>query len=97
LPAKPSPKRKVKAANSGEDFNARTVHQVTGFMLNGLPALQQAALGVLKNLISSSNNVSKIIVKSTVDRGSIYMGMLQETAKILLWSEKLSNKPAGVL
>jgi hypothetical protein len=97
LPAKPSPKRKVKAADSGEDFNARTVHQVTSFMLNGSPASQQAALGVLKNLSSSSNNVSKTIVKSTVDCGTISTGMSQDTAKTLLWAEKLSNKPGGVL
>jgi hypothetical protein len=97
LPAKPSPKSKVKAADSGEDFNARTVHQVTGFMLNGSPAWQQAALGVLKNLSSSSNNVSTTIFKSTVDRGSVSIGMSQETSKALLWEEKLSNKPAGVL
>ena len=55
LRAKPSPKRMVsKKADSGQDFNACTVHQVTSVMLAGLPASQQAALGVLENLSSSS-------------------------------------------
>jgi hypothetical protein len=91
LPTKPSPKRKqqVKASpcrSPGQDFNARTVHQVTGYMVDGS---QQAALGVLENLSSSSNYVSKTIVKSMVDRGSISPGMSQEIAKKLLQAEKL--------
>ena len=90
LRAKPSPKRKVsKKAGSGQDFNARTVHQVTSVMLASSPASQLAASGVLKNLSSSSMNVSKTIVKSTVDRGSTSEGMSQEVAKTLLRAEKL--------
>jgi hypothetical protein len=58
-------------------------------MVNGSPASQQAALGMLENLSSSSNNVSKTIVKSTVDRGSISTGMSQEMVKKLLQVEKL--------
>ena len=96
LRAKPSPKRKAsKKADSGQDFNARTVHQVTSVMLAGLPASQQAALGVLENLSSSSMNVSKTIVKSTVDRGSISEGISQEVAKTLLRAEKLSHQSAN--
>jgi hypothetical protein len=94
LPANSSPKREqqVKASpcrSPGKDFNARTVHQVTGYMVGGLPASQQAALGVLENLSSSSNNVSKTMVKSRVDRGSIFTGMSQEIMKKLLQVEKL--------
>ena len=62
LPTKPSPKRKqqVKASpcrSPGQEFNARTVHQATGYMVDGSPASQQAALSMLENLSSSSNNV----------------------------------------
>ena len=89
LPAKPSPKRKVQKMDSGQDFNARTVNHLTEIMLAGSPASQQAALGVLENLSSSSMNVSKTIVKSTVDRGRISEGMSQEIAKTLLQAEKL--------
>jgi hypothetical protein len=90
LCAKPSPKRKVsKKADSSQDFNAHTVHHVTSVMLASLPASQQAALGVLKNLSSSSMNDSKTIVKSMVDRGSTSEGMSQEVAKTLLCAEKL--------
>ena len=92
LPArKPSPKRRVvaKAADSGEDFNARTVHQVLGHMTDGSPVSQKAALGVLENLSSSSNNVSKTLVKSAIDQGNISVGMSQEIAKTLLRAEKL--------
>ena len=93
---KPSPKRKAsKKADSGQDFNARTVHQVTSVMLAGSPASQQAALGVLENLSSSSMNVSKTIVKSMVDRGSISEGMSQEVAKTLLRAEKLRHQSAN--
>jgi len=76
---------------SQDFFHARTVHQVTGYMLNGSPASQQAALGVLDNLSSSSNNISKTIVKSTVDCGSIKAGMSQEVANTLMRAEKLRN------
>ncbi len=95
LPAKPSPKRKVKKVESGQDFNARTVHQVTSIMFAGSPASQQAALGALENLSSSSSNVSKTIVKSTVDRGSICEGMSQEVVKTLLCAEKLRHQSAN--
>jgi hypothetical protein len=96
LPAKPSPKRKqVKKVESGADFNSRTVHRVTGIMLVGSPASQQAALGVLENLSSSSSNVSKTIVKSTVDRGSISEGMSQEVAKTLLRAEMLRHQQSN--
>ena len=88
---KPSPKRRVvaKAADSSKDFNARTVHQVLGHMIDGSPSSQKAALGDLKNLSSSSNNVSKTLVKSAIDRGNISVGMSQEIAKTLLRAEKL--------
>ena len=96
LPAKPSPKRKqVKKVESGQDFNARAVHQVTSVMLAGSPASQQAALGVLENLSSSSMNVSKTIVKSMVDRNSTSEGMSQEVAKTLLRAEKLRHQSAN--
>ena len=40
VPAKSSPKRKVAkpAVNPGQDFKARTVHQLTGHMCEGSPA-----------------------------------------------------------
>lgn len=98
LPTEPSPKRKqhVNKASAptyspGQDFTARTVHQVTGLMVDGSPASQQAAIGVLENLSSSSNNISKTIVKSMSDRGSISIGMSQETASKLLMAEKLQR------
>ena len=63
------------------------------------PSMQRpvptAALGVLENLSSSSSNVSKTIVKSTVDRGSISEGMSQEVAKTLLRAEKLRHQSAN--
>ena len=59
LPSKPSPKRKQPYPTaSWNDFNARTVYQVSGFMVNGSPATQQAALAMLDNLSSSSKNIS---------------------------------------
>ena len=96
LHAKPSPKRKAsKATDSGQDFNARAVHQVTSVMLAGSAASQQFALGVLENLSSSSMNVSKTIVKSMVDRNSTTEGMSQEVAKTLLRAEKLRHQSAN--
>ena len=96
LPSKPSPKRKQSyPPTSLNDFNARTVHQVTSVMLAGSPASQQAALGVLENLSSSSMNVSKTIVKSMVDRNSTSEGMSQEVAKTLLRAEKLRHQSAN--
>ena len=97
LPPEPSPKRKQQHVNNalaptyspGQDFTARTVHQVTGLIVDGSPTSQQAAIGVLKNLSNSSNNISKKIVKSMSNRGSISIGMSQETASKLLMAEKL--------
>ena len=92
MPArKPSPKRRVvaNAADSSNDFNARTVHQVLGHMIDGSPSSKKAALGDLKNLSSSSNNVSKTLVKSAINRGNISIGMSQEITKTLLRAEKL--------
>jgi len=99
LPPEPSPKRKQQHVNNalappyspGQDFTARTVHQVTGLMVDGSPASQQAAIGILENLSSSSNNISKTIVKSMSDRGSISIGMSQEIALKLLMAEKLQR------
>ena len=90
LPSKPSLKRKqLYPTASRNDFNARTVHQVSGFMVNGSPATQQAALAVLDNISSSSKNISTTLVQSAVDRGSVSEGMSQEVAKTLLQAEKL--------
>ena len=90
LPSKPSPKRRQSYPPASlNDFNARTVHQVSGFMVNGSPATQQAALAVLDNLSSSSKNILTTFVQSAVDRGSVSEGMSQEVAKTLLQTEKL--------
>jgi hypothetical protein len=90
LHLKPSPKRKqANPAASWNDFNACTVHQVSGFMVNGSPATQQAALAMLDNLSSSSKNILTTFVQSAVDRGSVSEGMSQEVAKTLLQTEKL--------
>ena len=90
LPTMPSAKKKqANPTTSRSEFNARTVHQVSGFMVNGSPATQQAALAVLDNLSSSSKNVSQTLVQSAVDRGHVSEGMSQEVAKTLLQAEKL--------
>jgi hypothetical protein len=52
----------------------RTITQVSGHMLKGLPSIQQAALSVLADLAMPDNNVSKIIISSkAVMLGFIYM------------------------
>jgi hypothetical protein len=90
LPAQPSSKRKqANHPASCTDFNARTVHQVSGFMVNGSPATQLAALAMLDNLSSSSKNVSQTLVQSALDSGSVSEGMSQEVVKTLLHAEKL--------
>jgi hypothetical protein len=89
--AKPSPGGKVKA-DSGKDFNARTVHQITGYMLEGLPASQKAAFGVLENLSSSSNNITKTIVKSTASCGNISFERSQKIARTILCVEMLRQQ-----
>ena len=96
VPAKSSPKRKVAkpADNPGQDFKARTVHQLTGHMCEGSPASQQAAMSALDNLSSSSDNLSKMIIKSSVDRGSTSIGMSQDAALKLIQAEKLRHKRA---
>ncbi len=98
LPAK-SPKREEAkpAANfysPGQDFKARTVHQLTVNMCEGSPASQQAAMRALDNLSSSSNNLSKMIIKCTVDRGSMSIGMSQDAVIKLIQAKKLRQKRA---
>ena len=99
VPAKSSPKRKVAKPvdnfySPGQDFKARTVHQLTGHMCEGSPASQQAAMSALDNLSSSSDNLSKMIIKSSVDRGSTSIGMSQDAALKLIQAEKLRHKRA---
>jgi hypothetical protein len=97
VPAKSSPKRRKVAKpadNPGQDFKARTVHQLTGHMCEGSPASQQAAMSALDNLSSSSDNLSKMIIKSSVDRGSTSIGMSQDAALKLIQAEKLRHKRA---
>ena len=100
LPAtKSSPKRKVAkpVANfysPGQDFKTRTVHHLTGYMCEGSPASQQAAMSALDNLCSNSDNLSKMIIKSSVDRGSTAIGMSQDAAIKLIQAEKLRHKRA---
>ena len=90
FPAKPSPQKKqANPTASRTDFNARTVHQVSGFMVNGSPATQLAALAVLDNHSSSSKNISQALIQCAIDRGSVSEGMSQEVAKTLLQAEKL--------
>ena len=94
LPAK-SPKRKeAKLYSPGQDFKARAVHQLTVNMCKGSPASQQAAMSALDNLSSSSDNLSKMIIKSSVDRGSTSIGMSQDAALKLIQAEKLRHKRA---
>ena len=100
FPAK-SPKREEakKSANfysPGQDFKARTVHQLTVSMCEGSPASQQAAMSALDNLCSNSDNLSKMIIKSSVDRGSTAIGMSQDAAIKLIQAEKLRHKRAWV-
>ena len=64
----------------GQDFKSHTVHQLTGYMCEGSPASQQAAMSALDNLSSNSDNLSKMIIKSLVDRGSTSIGMSQDVA-----------------
>ncbi len=72
LPAKSLKRKEAKFAayfySPGQDVKARMVHQLTVNMCKGSPASQQAAMSALDNLSSSSDNLSKMIIKSTVDR-----------------------------
>jgi hypothetical protein len=51
-------------------------------MCEGSPASPQAAMSALDNLSSSSDNLSKMIIKSSVDRGSTSIGMSQDAEKL---------------
>ena len=70
-------------------FQDCTVHQLTERMIEGTPLTQQAAVGVISNLRSSSNNASKTILKSAINRDAILPGMSQEMAKKLVALEKI--------
>jgi hypothetical protein len=72
-----------------QGFQDRTVHQLTERMIEGTPLTQRAAVGVISNLSSSSNNASKIILKSAINRDATLPGMSQETAKKLVTAEKI--------
>jgi hypothetical protein len=97
IPAMPSPRRKQAhkpappMCSPTQAFNAGTLGQVTGY-LDASPASQQAAIGVIKDLSSNSNNMSKMLVRSAVVRGSISIGMSQETAMTVVKAKKLQQK-----
>jgi hypothetical protein len=58
-------------------------------MIEGTPLTQRAAVGVISNLRSSSNNASKTILKSAINRDATLPGMSQEMAKKLVAAEKI--------
>ena len=98
MPAVPSPRRRKQANKPAppmcspiQAFNARTLGQVIGY-LETSPASQQAAIGVIEDLSSDSNNMSKTLVRSAVVRGNISIGMSQETAMAVVKAKKLQQK-----
>jgi len=64
-----------------QGFQDRNVHQLTERMIEGSPLAQQAAVGIISNLSSSSNIILKTIPKSAINRDAILPGMSQEMAK----------------
>ncbi len=97
MPAVPSPRRKQAnkrappMCSPTQTFNARTLGQVAGY-LDAFPASQQAAIGVIEDLSSNSNNMSKTPVRGTIVHGSISIGMSQETAMTVIKAKKLQQK-----
>jgi hypothetical protein len=63
-------------------------------MIEGTPLTQQADVGVISNLSSSSNNASETILKSAINRDAILPSMSQEMAKKLVAVEKIYMKLA---
>ena len=102
MPAnKESPKRKqsiskpaARVFSPGQDLKARVVCQLSNTLDEGSPASQQAAMSALDNLCSNSDNLSTMIIKSSVDRGSTSIGMSQDAALKLIQAEKLRHKRA---
>ena len=72
-----------------QGFQDRSVHQLTERMIEGTPLTQRAAVGVISNLSSSSNNASKTILKRAINRDATLPGMSQEMAKKLVAAEKI--------
>jgi len=58
-------------------------------MIECTPLTHQAAVDVILNLNSSSNNDSKTIHKSAINRDATLPGMSQEMAKKLVAAEKI--------
>jgi len=96
MPANPSPKRKVtskKAASAEDEFHARTVHHVSGYMLEGSHQTQVAAYGALESLSAkNASNVAITLVKASVNRGNTSVGMSQEMAKTIVFAQKLRDQ-----
>ena len=88
------PKLAARVFLPGQDLEARIVCQLSNTLNEGSPASQQAAMSALDNLSSSSDNLSKMIIKSSVDRGSTSIGMSQDAALKLIQAEKLRHKRA---
>ena len=84
-----TPPTKKQRCTPEQGFQDRTVHQLTEWMIEGTPLTKQAAVGVIFNLSSSSNNTSKTILKSAMNRDAILPGMSQEMAKKLVAAEKI--------
>ncbi len=58
-------------------------------MIEGTPLTQWAAVGVISNRSSSSNNATKTILKSAIIRDATLPDMSQEMAKKLVAAEKI--------
>ena len=85
----PTKKQRCRLLTSKQGFQDRTVHQLTERMIEGTPLTQQAAVGIISNLSSSSNNASKTILKSAINRDATLPGMSQEMSKKLVAAEKI--------
>ncbi len=72
-------KRAPPMCSPTQAFNTRTLGQVAGY-LDASPASQQVVIGVIEDLSSGSKNMSKTLVRDDIIRGSISIGMSQETA-----------------
>ena len=64
-------------------------------MIEGILLTQRAAVGVISNLSSSSNNASKTILKSAINRDATLPDMSQEMAKKLVSAEKIYIRGSG--
>ena len=90
-----SPVKKRSKSDREIEFQERTFNHVSGMLLDGTPATQDAIFSLMEKMGADENNMAKMIVKSKTVKGTPAEGESPKMAEQLIKTEKLVLKRAS--